>query len=130
MPGDSGRGEMTLPTRGLNYSVQGTVITKNFRKKNFPPSDGGYSPIALPWRHPASSGASALTLRNNTTPTIEVFSVLLQNHLFTSNTQHIPIVPNGVSFSRSKRRSLCVRNARNESVPDMDNKNYYESYHH
>ena len=52
-------GGLTLPTRGLKYGFQGTINAKNLRKNRFSPShgglacsNGGYSPLALPWLHP------------------------------------------------------------------------------
>ena len=51
-------GELAIPTRGLKYDFQGTINAKNLRKKSLftfrrglACSDGGYSPLALPWRH-------------------------------------------------------------------------------
>ena len=38
---------------GLKHGFQGTLDTTSLRKNSFSPSDvGGYSPLALPWRHP------------------------------------------------------------------------------
>ena len=34
-------GGLTLPTRGLEYSFQGTINAINLRKSHFSPSDGG-----------------------------------------------------------------------------------------
>ena len=52
-------GGLTLPTRGLKHGFQGTINAKNLRKNRLSLSDGrlacsdgGYSPLALPWRHP------------------------------------------------------------------------------
>ena len=52
-------GGLTLPTRGQKYGFQDTINAKNLRKNCASPSDGGlacadggYSPLALPWRHP------------------------------------------------------------------------------
>ena len=45
-------GGLTLLTRGLKYSFQNTTNAKNLRKNRFSPSDGGYSPLALPMHHP------------------------------------------------------------------------------
>ena len=41
VPGSFPRG-LTLPTRGLKYGFQGTIIAKNLRKNCFSPYDGGY----------------------------------------------------------------------------------------
>ena len=45
--------------KGLEYGFQATINAKNLRKSGFLPSDrglvcsgGGYSSLALPWRHP------------------------------------------------------------------------------
>ena len=50
---------LTLPTRGLKYGFQGTINAKNLQQNRvslsdggLACSDGGYSPLALPWRHP------------------------------------------------------------------------------
>ena len=63
-PGIFRRG-LTHPTRGLKFGFQGAINAKNLRTTCFPPSDGGlacsdgmgYSPLALPWRHPWLGGA-------------------------------------------------------------------------
>ena len=54
-------GRLTLPTKGVTYSFQGTIVAKNLQKHSFSLSEGGqacleggYSPLALLWRHPCS----------------------------------------------------------------------------
>ena len=49
---------LTLMMRGLKYSFQSITLAKTLRKDSFSPSygelacsDGGYSPLVLPWRH-------------------------------------------------------------------------------
>ena len=62
-------GGLTLPMSGLKYGFQGAINAKNLRQNRFSPSQGGsqqapaggYSTLALPWRHTCCSSSISLT---------------------------------------------------------------------
>ena len=79
---DFSDGGLTLPTRGLKYGFQGTINAKNLRKNCVSPSDGGlacsdggYSPQALPWRHPCPRDCQNISTCTRPSKAAELLSI-------------------------------------------------------